>query len=587
MKISQVSRQRLGLLARGAFVVALSLLAAVAMRKLLLGGLEGRIVWVTFYPAVMVASMMAGWAAGIAAALGTCAIALYAWPFFVTHPFIKDGADWLGLYAFLFNCVLIAGVSQGMRNAQRRALEAKRQAEEAKASADAASRAKSQFLANMSHEIRTPMNAVLGFSQLLERDRSLSDDARSKVSVIQKSGAHLLGIINDVLEMSRIESGKLELRTVSIDLHDLLNDMAMLFRQRAREKGLEFRVSVESDLPRYVEADLGKLRQILFNLLGNAIKFTREGSVELSAHGLGGDRIAIEIGDTGIGISHDQLDRIFHAFERTWEGEQMAGGTGLGLAICRQYADLLGGDLVVQSEPGKGSRFLFSFPAPASNRRPMDSNESGLLRLSDGETARRILVVDDMPANRELLRALLEPMGFEVAEASDGEAAIACVEKGHPHLVLMDMVMPGIGGIEATRRLRQAHPAKELAIVGVSASAFREEKEQFLSAGLDGFLSKPVLEGELQGVLSRHFALERCVDSQTRGDPDASGMPEQWLADFRAAVLRGSIRKLAELGDQAKAEHPALAAWIADHASRYELDALARLSTGNPGSDGK
>ncbi|MEK7394565.1 MAG: ATP-binding protein, partial [Fibrobacterota bacterium] len=574
MKISHLFLPPLGPLARGVAVVVASLLVAVAMRKFLLSGLEGRIVWVTFYPAVMVASMMAGWLAGVAAALGTCAITLYAWPFFVTHPFIKDGGDWLGLYAFLFNCVLISGVAQSMRNAQRRALEAKLQAEAAKAAADAASRAKSQFLANMSHEIRTPMNAVLGFSRLLERDRSLSDDARSKVAVIQKSGAHLLGIINDILEMARIESGKLQPRMASIDLHDLLNDMAMLFRQRSQEKGLEFRIVLEEGLPRYVETDLGKLRQILFNLLGNAIKFTREGSVELSAHSLGGDRLAIEIRDTGIGIAPDQLDRIFHAFERTREGEQVAGGTGLGLAICREYAQLLGGTLAVQSEMGKGSRFLLACHAPASSRMPPMSRSGGSMRLADKESVRKILVVDDMPANRELLRALLEPMGFEVAEAPDGEGAIAGVENWHPHLVLMDMVMPGIGGIEATRRLREVHPAGDLPIVGISASAFREEKEQFLSAGLDGFLPKPVVERELCEILSRHFEMER--DADPRKEPDTGGMPPRWLADFRAAVLLGSIRKLAELGEEARSVDPVLAAWIADHASRYELDALAR-----------
>lgn len=456
----------------------------------------------------------------------------------------------------------------------------------ARDAADAANQAKSMFLANMSHEIRTPMNAVLGFAQLLERDPSLSPQARNKVATIMKSGDHLLAIINDILEMSRIEAGRVEMRSESVDLHSLLDDLTVMFRMRAEGKGLLFTLDSSVDLPRCIVADLGKLRQVLVNLLGNAVKFTQKGFITMRAFPVGIDRITIEVEDSGIGITAEEQTNLFRPFERTRSGEQAAGGTGLGLAISREYAHLMGGEITVSSVFGEGSCFRFEFHAPPTTLAPESTTTHRLVTaLVPGQGEIRILVVDDQSTNRELLRQILEPLGFIVDEAIDGREAIEKTNCLKPRIVLMDQVMPGMNGSEATRVLRETYTKEALAIIGITASTFEDEKKQFLKAGLNACIAKPFREQELFAALVKHagvlFDFKADVEvTDAQADqtiPTLEKMPNKWCEEFRQALVRKNITRIRKLGEEAKYVDMALSEWIVERVGRYDLNRLKEL----------
>ncbi len=503
---------------------------------------------------------------------------------------VSDENDEVGQIGLRFNEMLSQVQERDVElAAQRDTLERKveeRTADLARAKevAESASRAKSMFLANMSHEIRTPMNAVLGFAQILERDPALSPDARSKVSIILQSGDHLLAIINDILEMSRIEAGRLELRTQPVDLKALLHDVAELFQIHIDEKGLEFHLELAPDLPHHIVTDLAKLRQIAVNLLNNAVKYTGRGAITMSACAVGQDRCRIAVQDTGIGIGPDELSILFEPFERTRSGEAAAGGTGLGLAICRKYARLMGGEITVESHPGEGSRFSFEFHAVTVSAAQPEKTGRRAYRLA--EAAVRVLVVDDVALNRDLLRQLLEPAGFIVEEVPDGAAAIARAQAFKPRVILMDLIMPGMTGIEAAQILRSSGVGSSTAIIGISASAFDEERGAFLAAGGNAFIPKPFREEELFEVLMRigGIAIESedlspndARESADRPAPSLEKLPATWIEAFSKALAQGSVGQLRNLGEEAALHDPALSAYILDRVAHYDLAALKRL----------
>ncbi len=332
---------------------------------------------------------------------------------------------------------------------------------EAKARAEAANRAKSSFLANMSHELRTPLNAVLGFSRLLKNDPDVTPPQQETLDIIVRSGEHLLNLINNVLDMAKIESGQVALKESEVDLHRLLHEMQSLMGVGAVEKGLRFALEHDPDLPRFVAVDAGKLRQVLLNLLGNAIKYTDSGGVKLRArlasiHGSEKANVRFEVEDSGPGISQEDCQRIFFPFVQLGDQAPAQAGTGLGLAICKQYVELMGGQIGVTSQPGKGSVFYFEIPVsilPSVAERD-ELKHRRILGLAEGQPRHRLLIVEDQPENRLLLRRLLAPLGFELREAANGQEAVALFEQWHPDLIWMDIRMPVMDGLEAVRRIR-------------------------------------------------------------------------------------------------------------------------------------
>jgi two-component system sensor histidine kinase/response regulator len=401
-----------------------------------------------------------------------------------------------------------------------------------------------------------------------------------------KSGEHLLSIINDILEMSCIEAGRVEMRVESVDLVDLLDDLTVMFRLRAEQKGLTFTLDVAPELPRYIATDVGKLRQVLINLLGNAVKFTKTGLIVLRAAPLDHDRIAIEVTDSGIGITQEEQEKLFRPFERTRSGEQAAGGTGLGLAISREYAHLMSGEIRVTSTVGAGSSFRFEFPAPVSLETPIPAEAPRRITgLAPGQGEIRVLVVDDVTTNRELLREMLESLGFVVDEAPDGGAAIRKVQAMKPRIILMDRVMPGMDGVEATRILRESFAKESLTIIGITASAFEIEKQRFFAAGVDAFIAKPFREQELYDVLATHAGvlfetekLEAVSDTEPHQNvPTLENMSPEWREAFREALRRSNVTRFRQLGEEAKEIDPVLGEWLRERAGRYDLESLKKL----------
>ncbi len=384
----------------------------------------------------------------------------------------------------------------------------------AKEAAEAATRAKSRFLSHISHEIRTPMIAILGYTQLLDRDTPLTPRQQEYLGIINKAGKGLLELINDVLEMSKIETGRVELKIHGFNLHALIQEVSELMRVRTREKNLVFHTEIFPDLPRRVLGDEGKLRQVFVNLLSNAVKFTDKGSItwRLNGHAPPGKpfHLVCEVEDTGMGITPADLKLLFQAFQQgDFPASVKREGTGLGLAISRQFTRLMGGDITVESAPGKGSCFkaeltLTEDTSPESAAQPLPPSQR--FRTPSGQEPVKILVVDDEPDTVMLLRILLEQAGFQVRTASNGKEAVEAFEQWHPRLVFMDLGMPVMDGYTASRIIK-SHPGGDQAvIVAISANVFIERKDWLKKFGVEYFLPKPFLEEDLYQMIEKCLA---------------------------------------------------------------------------------
>ena len=382
----------------------------------------------------------------------------------------------------------------------------------AKEFADQANKAKSDFLASMSHELRTPLNGILGYAQILQRDPDLNETHRTGVEVIQRSGEHLLTLINDILDVAKIEAQKLELQPTAFHLQDFLQNIVELTKSRVNQAGLTFRYEADPSLPQGVIGDEKRLRQILLNLLGNATKFTEQGEVRLLVQyddqpGLN-DRLRFQVEDTGIGIAPEHLEEIFLPFQQVGKQRHQIQGTGLGLAITKKLVTLMGGHLQVKSTLGQGSQFWFTVHLPATDEYVSRTGEDiPQIRSLKGKT-KHVLIVDDKWENRMILTNILKPLGFTIQEAENGEEALERALEFAPDLIFMDLVMPKIDGFEATRRIRQSGNLPDVVIIAISASVFEHDRQQSLDAGCNDFLPKPVNIEQLLRTIEKHLHIE-------------------------------------------------------------------------------
>jgi len=461
----------------------------------------------------------------------------------------RDGSSFPSEYAAypIVNGGVIEGavVTFSDISERRRAQVELRQVKEA---AEAASRAKSEFLASMSHELRTPLNSVLGYAQLLRRQEGLLSGQAKALAVIQQSGEHLLGLIDEILDMAKIETGTLDVIAEPFHLHRLLETIAAIMRTRAEAKGLAFAGAEPMQLPAMVSGDERRLRQVLMNLLDNAIKYTVSGAVAMQAEMHAG-RIRFIVEDTGIGIEPEHLSEIFSLFHQVRDPAVMVEGTGLGLAISKRLTGLMGGDLKVASAPGAGSRFWFELDLPAVPLPPTAAHRSTVIGV-EGER-RRVLIADDEERGRGLLRDLLTPLGFTVHESADGEEAVRDAVRLKPDAILMDIRMPRLNGIEAARRIRALPELERTVIIAISASAFESDRQHCVDAGVHHFLPKPFRQDKLLGLLCEQLQLTPIYA------PDEMSAHEAPLAPLTVPPVGRlrALRDLAARGDIKNLQH--------------------------------
>jgi PAS domain S-box-containing protein len=425
----------------------------------------------------------------------------------------------------------------------------------ARDAAEAANKAKSVFLANMSHELRTPLNAILGFSSLLRHIPNLSEEQRGKLDIINRSGEHLLTLINNILDIAKIEAGRVQLKIAPFDIGAMVRDVAAMMLMRAQEKGLWLHVDQASAFPRYVKGDMARLQQVLVNLVGNAVKFTHQGGITLRL-GLKGDGkrlMLMEVEDTGPGISTEDQKRLFKPFEQLGEvGTQK--GTGLGLAISHQFIELMGGTIGVMSVPGKGTTFRIELPLETVTNAEISALEvpaqaREITGLAPGQPAYRILITEDQLENQLLLKQLMTQVGLEVQMAENGQECVKLFKEWHPHLIWMDRRMPVMDGIQATRIIRKLPGGKDVKIIAVTASVFEEQQQEILNAGMDDIVRKPYRPDEIYTCLANHLGIEYVYQSTKAGSAPAEPISKK-LADQPAATRKELADALQSLDAQ-------------------------------------
>ena len=556
----------------------------------------------------------------------------------------SERSDELGELAKAFNS-MAQQLQQSFETLEHRVQERTAELAIAKDKAEVANQAKSTFLANMSHELRSPLNAILGFSQLMTRSQTLSPEHQENISIISSSGEHLLTLINNVLDLSKIESGRTSLNPKKFDLYRLLSDLEDMFELKADDKQLQLIFECSPDVPQYVETDELKLRQILINLLNNALKFTDEGSIivrvrkplpgrthqiegkifessELSMNTL--DLLSnsmkaspliqsenasyaaqnnasasaayfflhFEVEDTGPGIAANELDNVFEAFMQTQTGKDSQEGTGLGLPISRKFVELMGGEMSVSSAVGKGANFKFDIQVTAVEATDIESKKPTrhVIALEPNQHPYRILIVDDKLLNRQLLIKLLNPLGFELKEATNGQEAIEIWDSWEPHLIWMDMRMPVMDGYETTQYIKGTIKGQATAIIALTASVLEEERAVILSAGCDAFMRKPFREADIFDAMHKHIGvryiyedpgqanlsvIKQCDREMTAAD--FAKLPESLLADLKLAILNADMDFIESAIEQIQLKDTVTASAIANCIENFEYDKVLKL----------
>jgi signal transduction histidine kinase/DNA-binding response OmpR family regulator len=465
--------------------------------------------------------------------------------------------------------------------------------EKTKDVAESANRAKSVFLANMSHELRTPMNAVLGFSQLMQKDPDLTVSQRDSLNIINNSGQHLLELINDVLDMAKIEAGRIVIEKSNFDLGALIRDTIDMMRQRAEVKDLALYVDQSSKFPRFIHADESKLRQILLNLIGNAIKYTRQGEVRvhLTTEESSDDNLdcllICSVEDTGIGISEPDLPLIFDTFVQVSNASDQK-GTGLGLPITKEYVELMGGTITATSVLGQGSTFTLNLPVmkvlPSEVPTLSVSKELQVVSLKAGQPLYRVLIVEDQLENRLLLRQLLATVGFDIYEAVNGLEAVKQFQTVQPHFIWMDNRMPVMNGIEATRQIRALPNGQDVKIVAVTASVFLDQRQELVAAGVNDIINKPYRFAEIFDSMTKQLGVkfvyetadETAVDEADRIDVNAiRNLPTEWIDALREAAISLDVEHCSGLIEQIASVEATLAEQLLERVQQFDFETLS------------
>jgi signal transduction histidine kinase/CheY-like chemotaxis protein len=550
-------------------------------------------------------------------------------------------SDELGELAQSFNS-MAQQLQQSFETLEQRVRERTAELAVAKDKAEVANQAKSTFLANMSHELRSPLNAILGFSQLMTRSQNLSPEHQENISIISSSGEHLLTLINNVLDLSKIESGRTTLNPKKFDLYRLLNDLEDMFQLKADDKHLQLIFGRSPDVPQYVESDELKLRQIIINLLNNALKFTLEGGVAVrvskqssgitngkifdvyelskntqtpanktfknaeliysenatyatqnnSSDSASSFFIHFEVQDSGPGIAANELDNLFEAFVQTQTGKDSQEGTGLGLPISRKFVELMGGEMSVSSAVGEGTNFKFDIQVIAVDAADIESPKPTrhVIALEPNQNPYRILIVDDKPLNRQLLIKLLNPLGFELKEATNGQEAIEIWDSWEPHLIWMDMRMPVMDGYEATQYIKGTIKGQATAIIALTASVLEEERAVILSAGCDAFMRKPFREADIFDAMHKHIGVRYIYEDPGQAnlsaikerdremtEADFVKLPESLVADLKLAILNVDMDFIESAIDQIREKDTVTASAIAHCIENFEYDKVLKL----------
>jgi signal transduction histidine kinase/DNA-binding response OmpR family regulator len=459
----------------------------------------------------------------------------------------------------------------------------------AKNEAERANSAKSEFLANMSHELRTPLNAVLGYTQLMQMSAEFSLAYEEYINIIDSSGRHLLSLINDVLEMSKIEAGQTFLNEIDFDLYELLNELENLFKLKAQHKQLQLSFNRGRDVPQYLKSDRKKLRQVLINILGNAIKFTQQGQIQLNVS-VKEEMLNFAIEDTGAGIAPEEIKSIFMPFKQAKAGQQSSEGTGLGLSISKVFVELMGGTITVNSTVGKGTTFTFTIPLIAATSVLPDRDASNIpIAIAPHQPEFRILVVEDRATNRKLMVKILTSVGFQVREAVNGIGAIALWQSWQPHLIWMDMQMPMMDGFEASQKIKATTQGQTTIIIAITASAFEEDRQKILTYGCDDIVSKPFRPEELFNKMAQYLEVkyiyrDRELSAQKRSTTNYSltsasfkVMSSKWLEQLKQLASEGNYTKLQILITEIPLEHQNLKIALTELVENFQFETILNL----------